>query len=488
MAVPTPKTRQPSKPTPLQSFAPDQAPTTDGAVQDAFNYFPITKGFRTFPGQRVLGAGLPSACFGSFSGSLETTPIFAAATAGGLYLADANGNLKPSQLGFANTANRWRFAAYGTPTASPAYQDLIAADGVDPVQRYQLSTGAWSPLPNGSVDNSAPPVASIVAASDYALILVQANSQTFISTFNETPATWLGSVPYQVYVQPITQTPGNITAALRLRNLMVFYKPYAIHTAYFAGGTTGWNVQDTSVQYGVLNQEWVINTGDYHFFPTLTHDFWQFDGWNLNRLPNQMAEFFREDHNDAYMSSMYGMYDSQRELLIWVYSSNSANPAGTLDSWLIYYLRTGAWSFQRMPIDLPLVYMNPANQHSYIGYFGLDYAPRIYDDAVAPGRSYITTNYFGDWRFMYETSRIRPGFNLLPSKATCTPVNQDVPGTITGPPGDLAAQTGAILEPLSSDGWFNLQNTSRLQAYQIVTEGLAEIVEVEPILVFAGEV
>jgi hypothetical protein len=488
MAVPRSKTSIPSQPVQLLSFSPDAPQAQDGAVQDAFNMFPISRGFRTFPGQRVLGAALPSPCFGSFSGLLVATPIFAAATANGLYVANSAGSLAPSLLGFANTVNRWRFAAYGTPTATPAYQDLLATDGVDPVQRYQLSTLGWSPLPNGFIDNSPPPLASIVASSDYALILVLPNSQTFVSTFNETPPSWIGSVPNQVYYQPISQSPGNITAAGRLRNTMVFYKANAIHVAYFAGGTTGWSVQDSSIQYGVLNQEWVINTGDYHYFPTVTHDFWQFDGWNLTRLSNQMAEFFRQDHNDAYMYLMAGVYDSIRELLIWTYSSMQADPPGTLDTWLIYYLRTGNWSFQRLPIDLPMVYLNPSDSHFYPGYFGLDHAPRIYDDELAPGRSYITSNYFGDYLSLWQSVRIRPGFSLLPKGgASCTPISQYVAGTLWGPQGDMAAQVGAISEPLSADGWFNLQHTDRLTSYQIVMNGLAEIVELQPQLIYAGE-
>jgi hypothetical protein len=51
----------------------------------------------------------------------------------------------------------------------------------------------------------------------------------------------------------------------------------------------------------------------------------------------------------------------------------------------------------------------------------------------------------------------------------------------------MAAQVGAISEPLSADGWFNLQHTDRLTSYQIVMNGLAEIVELQPQLIYAGE-
>lgn len=495
--LPKPKTATPSQAVPLTTWAPDRDPTSDGIIIDAFNVYPIARGFRTFPGLQVLGTGLPSKCFGNFSGIVNGTPLFMGATASSLYLLSAANNLVPvtGGTGFTNTKNRWRFAPYGTPTATPFKQYLFACNGTDPIQFYDPAVNAFAPVPNGSSDSSAPPLISSVFASDYSAIFIVANSSTFISSLNAFPPTWNisgispGSVPLQVYVQPLLQTKGNITAGGKLRDTIVLYKPNAMHVGYFAGGTVGWQMETISDQYGVLSQEWVVNTGDYHFFPTLTHDFWQFDGWNLTRLPNDMAEFFREDHNDAFMSTMVGAYDSIRELVVWAYSSNSANPAGTIDTWLIYYLRRpGAWSFQRLPVEMLTTYLNPTTLHSFLGFFAPnDHAAHIYTEGVAPQRSYVTSQYYGDGHWLYETQRVRPVFTLYPQSAALFPINQDVPGAIWGPPGDvgLTEVTGGI--PLESDGWFNVNNASRWQAHQIVMQGMAEIQSLEPILVFAGE-
>lgn len=488
MPLPRPKTL--SEPAPLANFAPDNPPNTPGAVQDGYNVYPVTKGTRTFPGLTALGAGLPGPCMGYFAGFLVGTPVFVAATAGSLYVADATGrNLIQSAGGFANTVNRWRFAAYGTPGGGT--QDLIAVNASDPPQYYQTATGTWQVMPNGIVDGSAPVVSSIVTASDYALIFVQPQSQNFISTFNEFPPAWGGSEPLQVYQQSIPQSPGYITACHRLRNGVVFYKPTAAHVGYFAGGLTGWDIQDNSIQQGVLNHEWVINTGDYHFFPSLGgHDFWQFDGWNLTPLANQLAEFFFQDHDDGFMSSIVGAFDSERSLLVWAYPSKQANPRGTIDTWLIYNLRTQTWAFQRLSIEFLISWLDPVDSHFKFGYFGTDHTPRIYDDTVAPGRSYVTSNWFGDYRFFYATNRLRSAFSVLPQSATVTPVNVEVGGQIPpGPPGDAALVPGAIIEPLSDDGWFNFQvpNRARNQCFQIVMEGLGEIISIEPDMTYAGD-
>jgi hypothetical protein len=481
MPLRRPQTSTPSQPVRYLDFMPDADPTLDGNVQGSFGYFPVEAGYRTFPGQRVLGTGLPSQCLGAFSGSLLTIPttatpapaptnILAAATNAGLYIADNNGNLQPSALGFTNVSNRWRFSAYG--------QDLLAVNGVDPDQFYRLASGVWAPLPNGS-DGSTPPIASIVETTDYGIILVTPNSQSFLSSLSDTPISWLGSVPNQVYIQPITQTPGSITAVHRLRNTAIFYKRQAMHVAYFNGGTIGWDVQEISLQVGTYAQECVINTGDMHYFVSNTQDFWSFDGWNLNRLPNHLAEFFRRDLDENYATNIAGQYDEDRNLLIWHYPSKNASPAGSLDSRLIFYLRTQRWAFERLSIDLPIPQVLQPN--SYLGYFGTDHAPHIYDETIVPGQAYIISNLFGDYLNVYELQRARPAFapNALPDYATLTALNQNKGGV---PP-----WIGPT-EVLSDDGFFNLKNTARLQSYQLTTRGLAEVISLEPILIPTGDV
>jgi hypothetical protein len=475
MAVPKVKTSQPGQRTPFNDFAPDADPTTDGAVQDAFGYHPIEKGFRTFPGRRTLGRGMPSTCVGAYTGTLIATPIYVAATYNALYQADRNGNLVLAQGGFSNTQYPWRFDAVGN--------DLLAVDSVDPPQYYRLSNGNWQPLPNGSVDNSPPPLASIVQVGDYNIIFVYPSSQTFLSTLSDTPSSWLGSVPNQVYIQPIEQTPGNITACRKLRDTVIFYKPSAFSIGYFLGGNTGWSLETVSGQIGVRNQECVINTGDYHYWFDGDFKFWSFDGYNLNELPNHLIEWFKRDRNPEYVSSMCGQYDSLRDLLIWAYSSNAANPGGALDTWLIHYRRKGTWSIQRIPIDLllPNAYTDPINGLKYTGFLGRDHTTQVYDDAIAPQQAYLTSNYFGDYRNVFESSRVRPGFGpqAYPSAAVCQALNQYDPGK----PAMLGAK-----EELSDDGWFNLINSSKLQAYQIITQGFCELIDIEPVLVFGGEV
>jgi hypothetical protein len=490
MPVPTPRTSTPSQPTRYSDYAPDTDPITPGNVQSSFGYYPSEKGFRTFPGQRVLGSGLPSTCLGAYSGILLTlptatvpappsTPILVGATAQGLYVADANSNMKVSQLGFlngtgTNPTNRWRFAAYG--------QDLLAVNGVDADQFYRLSAAKWAPLPAGA-DGSTAPVAAIVEATDYAIILVPPNSYSFVSSLSDSPPSWLGSVPNQVYIQPIQQTEGAITAIRRLRNTAIFYKANSMFVGYFNGGTTGWDVQEVSLQIGAPCQEAVINTGDYHYFYDGVFKFWQFDGWNLTELPNHLIEWLQRDINPAYAQNMAGQFDSSRDLLIWCYSSKYANPEGSFDSRLIHYRRQQRWAFERLAVDLPIpsLYQAPSTGLQYAGFFSTEHAPIVYDNAVTPGQAYITSNLFGDYFYVFESQRVRPGFgpNGYPTYSTLTALNQNKGG---------GYQWIGPTETLTDDGWYDLKNTARLQSYQLTTRGFAEVIELQPVLIPCGDV
>ncbi len=490
MPLPNPRTASPSAPVRYNEFAPDTDAITPGNVQSSFGYYPSEKGVKTFPGQRILGVGLPSLCLGAYSGILLTlptatvaappsTPILVGATAQGLYLADANGNMRPSKLGFLNgtpgyATNRWRFTAFG--------QDLLAVNGVDPDQFYRLSAGVWAALPAGA-DGSTAPIASIVESTDYGIILVGPNSYFFLASQSDSPISWLGSVPNQVYIQPIQQTEGPITAVRRLRNTAIFYKANSSFVGYFSGGTVGWNVQEISLEIGTPNQECVINTGDYHYFYDGVFKFWQFDGWNLSELPNHLIEWFQRDLNPAYAANIAGQFDSSRDLLIWYYSSNYANPPGSFDSRLIHYRRQQRWLAERMPADLPIpsLYQAPSTGLQYAGFFSTDHAPVVYDNAVTPGQAYVTSNLFGDYFNVFECQRVRPGFGPqgYPNYATLTAMNQNK--------GGVTPWVGRT-EPLSGDGFFNLKNTSRLVSYQMTTRGYAEIIEIQPVLIPCGDV
>jgi hypothetical protein len=104
-----------------------------------------------------------------------------------------------------------------------------------------------------------------------------------------------------------------------------------------------------------------------------------------------------------------------------------------------------------------------------------DHKAHIHDGA---GAGFITTNDFGDYFNMYRVTRVRPQWAVRPSSgATLQPLSQSNPG---------GALTAGVVTTMSSDGWFNMRNTARVQRFKIKVNSQSEIVGVEARIQYAG--
>lgn len=299
------------------------------------------------PGLQLVSNALPSQVLGLFAGLLIDVPISVAATDNQLWIWN-NGFYQSSAAALITTENRRRFAIYGNL--------IIVVDGVNVPYYYSsgFPTLAFQPLPNwpGNFGTINP---SIVETTDYSTVLVQANSQVLWSSLVP-QGPYIPSVPAQVYQYDLGQIPGDITAVHRLRSLLVVYRQNAFQCATFVGVDIGWDFGQPgtiSEDIGAAGNECVVNTGDYHYIWG-PDDFWQFDGYNLNRIPNNLKQFIFRDLDQGFFANVAGRYDVNRTLVFWHYPSINANPRGSLDSWVCLNLRTGKWGFGRLPIDLPL--------------------------------------------------------------------------------------------------------------------------------------
>lgn len=464
----------------FRDWGPDADPLTQGMAQDMNEMWPVWQGYRTTPGLARFVTGLPATCYGAVASSLLGTQIVVGATVNGLYVADSSHVFQPEVTGLTNTQNFWSFDTFG--------QDLIAVNGVDDPYYYRLSNGSFQVMPG------TPPVASIVAVTDNAVILVVPNSQTFYSNLSDT-ASWVPNIATEVYEITLTQTPGNITGAGRLRAGLVIYKPNAIHFGTFIGGDFGWDLATVSEQVGIAGQGCFVSTGDYHYIWG-PDDFWQFDSYNLTRMPNNCKETVFRDLNQGYIQNIKGRYDVQRDLVFWHYPSTATERglAGKLDSYVCTYLRTGTWGFGRLDIDVPLQGEIADALHTTTtpdpGVVLTDNALWIYDNAntFAPiSGCYITSNDFGDRHYFYQARRVRPGFTLYPtptlapSPAKLTFLNQYVEGTTP-----TAIPNSAC--PISDSGFFDVMNTALLQRLRIDMYGPAQLAQGDVDLWQQGEV
>lgn len=470
----------PIQPLLFSDFAPDLDSVTPGACQDMSNVYPVQSGFyRTMPGLQLVGTGLPSNALGAFAGLLIDVPLTAAATQNQLWIWNS-GVFLSSAAALVLNQNRRRFAVYGNL--------IIVVDGVNVPYYYStgFATPAFIPVPNWP-GNFGPVNPSIVETTDYATILVQANSQNLWSSFAPL-GPYIPSVPAQVYQYTLATIPGDITAVHRLRNLLVVYRQNAFQCATFVGVDIGWDFGSPgtiSEDIGAAGNECVVNTGDYHYIWG-PDDFWQFDGYNLNRIPNNLKQFIFRDLDQGFFVNVAGRYDVNRTLVFWHYPSVNANPRGSLDSYISLNLRTGKWGFGRLNIQVPLngLMIDPISEETTpdTGVFLPDNNLYLYDElAPFPNPAldiptYIVSNDFGDRQMVYSTRRLRPGFALYPTVPNTTPtpvkITPLIQQRLTGTP-----PVAPFSVPISDDGWGNLKVTARLMRFRLDLYGTCELAQ-----------
>lgn len=470
-------------------FAPDIDPLTPGALLDLSNMYPSAKGIRTYPSlTRFSSNDLPDPCLGAFSGPIGDNLVVLAGTTDALFYLDGavwtDSGLTPSAI-----VDRWRFDSYNN--------EIFAVNGVN-AYKYDGSTF-------GAVAGS-PPAASIVQATPYALFLVGTNSSDWIATLN--PALWTPSVATETVTGTIRNGAGDLTAAHQLRGGIAFYKRNSLTFGQFSGPPFYWDFGNgISRQIGAPGQEAVANLGDIHYFPG-PDDFYSFDGSALQRVPNNLKEWFFANLNQTLDYLICARWDQQRSLIFWHFPSINASPETALDSWICLNVRTGKWTADRSasPLDVPIFSSVQTGQLTWAALVALyptwddwsflygDLRSRAVDQTGIisaadhglyfyngiPGQAMFTTHDFGDRENLYQVTEIQPQYSIYPEDgATIQPLNQ---ARRVGTP--VAGTARAI----TSVGTFDVNNTARLQRWKHVSESECEVVGIVANCDFAGEV
>jgi hypothetical protein len=478
----------------FQDFSPDSDPITPGAILSMQNLYATAKGLRAYPSLSPYSvSALPGPCLGAFEGLLGETPVLVAGTATQLYLFDFSTRAwTPQGLNISPGVDRWNFDIYG--------QLLIAVNGVNPPFVYN-GIGTFTVL------GGFPPVASIVQATDYSVFLIPPDSADF--WFSLSATIWAPSIATETVHGDLTSTHGNIKAAQKIRSGLALWKPGALHMGQFTQPPFYWEFRVISEQVGVGSQAAVAGLGDVAYFPG-NDDFYSFDGYSLNRIPNNLKEWFFQNLDADFSDRIASRWDPIKNLVFWHFPSVNANPAGSLDMWIALNIRNGKWTANTSVanVQMPLFAPVPISRLTY-GSFVSNYVtygqipvttygqllqPRAQQSAAVigtdgflqtysgtPGYSSITTHYFGDRLNMFCISRLRPEFAIYPKTgAVCAIDKQYVPGKTDSAPGGLASR-------LSSDGWFNLRSTARLQRFKMDFEDDFELVGLEADCDWAGD-
>ncbi len=459
---------------PLRNFAPDLDPLTPGVVTDSSDFYPTVKGFRTLPDLRPVTQPLPNPCRGANVLTFPSGDEWFVAGSG-----DLSGNAALHALrqtaavntvaplsAFATevlmptaTPGRFRFDVFGTQAVTP---QIYAVDGVHvPFSASAASleldpNTAWKVVPGG------PPIASIVAASDFYLFLIKPNSSYWIATAN--PTLWTPDIASLVVDGELNQTGGIITAAKALRSNMVIYKGSSLFLGTL-GGPDIWAFGEISRQIGTPNNEAVISIKDVHYFPgtarsdsgsgILFDDFYAFDGFSIQPIQNQLREWLsaRVDIDRG----LYGRYDTQRTCAVWHYATVDCAP-NLLNETVSLNVRTGQWAKGNLICELP----NPVGATIFMP----DQAMYRYGATRTDGGAFLVTGDLGDNNQMWACTQWRPHYTVRNGTATLTPVNAYVGG---GP------YVAGASTPLTQDGFYQVLNTARLQRHILTHTGDFEI-------------
>jgi hypothetical protein len=469
-------------------FMPDVDTIIPGALLDMSNLVPSAKGYRTYPRLAKYSINnLPNPVLGTYTGLFGDVLTVLAGTVDKLYWLNAFTLTDSGLLPGAPVTGRWRFDFYAG--------EVVIVNGIDPPYTYNGTTFA-------NLAGS-PPVASIVQATDYSLFLFPPNSADWISTLNST--LWTPSIATETVTGTIRRVGGNITAAHRLRGGIAIYKRTSLTFGRFTGPPFYWDFGNgVSDLVGAPGQESVANVGDAHYFPG-PDDFYSFDGYSLQRIPNQLKEWFFATLDQHASHLIAARWDQKRSLIFWHFPS--INSGGVLDCWICYDVRNKKWSADTnaTDIDMPVFSVIPTVETTYDalttryptygamnfmygdlhgGITEISGAFRASDHALClyngqPMSSSFTMHDFGDRENLYQVISLKPHYEIYPVEgATIQPLNQRLPGT---------ALTPGNARPLASDGHFNVFNTALLQRYKHIGFSEYEITGIDAQIEYAGE-
>lgn len=245
---------------------------------------------------------------------------------------------------FVPSPEPWRFDVFGRfimavnpleGTTSGTTNDLMSLLGQDFVR-----------MPHN------PPRSTIVQSTQFGIFLVDADQgEQLWFSINGPDVDWEHySIEKEIGFIFIEATPYPISAAQKLRDGIAIYKQRSVYGGTFIGPPFFWQFQLLTEEAGTFCQESVVNLADFHLFLG-PDDFYQTDGYTVSRIPNRLREWFFARFDQHHSANVRARYDRNVGVAFWHYPSINAVPAGSLDEWVAYNIRTGRWTRGALPVE-----------------------------------------------------------------------------------------------------------------------------------------
>jgi hypothetical protein len=503
----------PKPPIPLLDFQPDADHLTPGILLDCNNLVGTAKGLRPIQAfTQVSSTTLARRSVGFYTATLvsgQTVTIAILDLAGVVaHPGPSINRYDPVTKTFStdNTEDdpkspyRSRFATFGNT--------ILMANSKEP--RISIS---GTPFVTISSANPDPALAlepefeaSLVCVVDEGIFLIRSLSDEWRFSINPfewqpTPGKLIAASPIPGVIGP----SGPITAAARCRDGVVFFKETSMFLGRFTGPPYYYVFKCISETVGVLHPEAIINTGDILLFWG-PDDFWAFDGSSLNRVPNNLKEWFIKRLRSFSASpvigvgypypSVLGRWDNMRSLAVWHYTSVDLPPTSTyMDEWVALNIRTGKWTKGKQDvfdICLPSIpwYENQIHTEDCPALLDMTKTLCVQLKTNAAATSSLLTGELGNGTDFFQLNGIRPIFAKWPENdfAHLQAYKRTVNGYPIPDPKPVLAVNGVGPQSwLSSDGSFNLIQTSRSHQFQLDFTGDMEITSLLLDFIEAGD-
>jgi hypothetical protein len=340
---------------PLGGFTPDAPTVTPGVMLDCTQFIPYDTGMRSAPGLRTISDALAAACRGGTTiTKLAGTRRVFAGTASKLY--ELSGSTWSDVSRGANytlgASTVWSFTQFGDTSVAASIDNVI-----------QTSTaGAFA-------DQATAPQAMIVES-------VLSSGGGFVFAFNTIDATygtspdrwwccalndvtsWTPSVSSQATTGRLIGSTGPITAAKQLgADRIVAYKAGSIYLGTNVGPPTVWAWNEIP-GYGCAGQNAVADIGTAHFVVG-QEQIYIFDGARPTPLVDgTLRQWWLENSSGAYRSKTIVQFDRLANR-VWIFYVSVGNSAGTLDSAIVYHMKTGQWGRADRSVESAMIYNTP---------------------------------------------------------------------------------------------------------------------------------
>lgn len=450
------------KETPIHQmgYAPDLPPNTPGIIADSTNLVPNTAGVATLPigVQQIAAEGSAIQTIGTFAGQgLDGAWRVFKGTRQHLFRAaspyTAWTEFDNSQTFVAPADAFWSFALQSV--------DVYATNGTDAVQKsaaggqFQALTAATGSVPLAKFS-------LIVQPGGYGWFLVLFNltatdSSGWASSGVNDDTDWGYDVATLGATGFLRQTPGGITGAATVRGGVVAFKPTSLYYGTLVGPPSVWSYTLVSSQVGAAGPLCQVNLGDQVAFVG-PDDFYLFDGYSLQPIPNNLRSWFFANVNYLIMPTIQGRYDQRRDCVFWHFALNGST---TITDWICWHRKSGRWTHGKLSIWFVYSGLVPRSttaydtMPAYVSTSGAlyNYPPTAGTDTV----STLTTWDIGaDDDSLITIQRAKPHWKTRPTGSqSLTSVVKAFPGT-TG-------SAGTSVSAQDTQDFFDFVQTARWQ-------------------------